>query len=183
MLSRLEREALSRMPAEARDEDLRYERGADVRYVGQSWDIRVPIPTGRVRRRRPPGACGRISTSLHEQAHGYAVSEAPAETVHLAVSVSAPGPGRALDGSGAAPADSVAGGRSAARALPAGRRPAHVDAETGVVDVPVFHLGDLRGGDVLDGPALIDGDDSTTFVARGFTCRVGPFRVLHLVAL
>ena len=192
MLSRLEREALSRMPAEARDEDLRYERGADVRYVGQSWDIRVPIPAGRF----DEAAARRLRTDfdvLHEQAHGYAVSEAPAETVHLAVSVSALGPGRALDDPRAAPAgwqasersaaESVAGGWSAARALPAGRRPAHVDAETGIVNVPVFHLGDLREGDVLDGPALIDGEDSTTFVARGFTCRVGPFRVLHLVAL
>ena len=47
MLGRLEAEALSRLPAEARNGDLRYERGADVRYVGQSWDIRVPIPSGR----------------------------------------------------------------------------------------------------------------------------------------
>ncbi len=66
--------------------------------------------------------------------------------------------------------------------VPAGHRPAYVDAATGIADVAVFHVADLREGDILVGPALIDAEDSTTFVARGFTCRVGPYRVLHLVA-
>lgn len=50
------------------------------------------------------------------------------------------------------------------------------------MEVPVYRFNGLREGDTLAGPALIDGDDSTTFVAGPFDCRVGPHRVLHLVA-
>jgi N-methylhydantoinase A len=178
-LERLEREAVSRLPPEVRDGDLRRERGADVRYVGQSWELRVPIGPGPF-----DDAAGRRLRAdfdaLHTRTYGYAAPGAPVETVHLAVSVSAPRPGGSLDRP--APATGPGPGAASVMAEPAGRRRAHVGDERGMTDVPVFHLADLREGERLAGPALIDGDDSTTFVAGGFSCRVGPYRVLHLVA-
>lgn len=178
-LQRLEGEAIARLPPEARNGDLRRERGADLRYVGQSWDLRVPIAYGRF----DDAAARQLRAdfdALHQRAYGYAATGAPVETVHLAISVSAPRPGRPDDGSrtgaGAGPAGTVV------TAAPGGRRLAYVDDEVGMVDVPVFGMADLREGLGLVGPALIDGADSTTFVARGFDCRVGPYRVLHLVA-
>jgi N-methylhydantoinase A/oxoprolinase/acetone carboxylase beta subunit len=63
---------------------------------------------------------------------------------------------------------------------PAHHRLAYVGAPAGLVDVPVHAWEDLRPGGELAGPALFDGPDSTAYIAPGFTCRVGPMRVLHL---
>ncbi len=178
-LDRLEAEAIERLPPEARNGELLRDRGADVRYVGQSWDLRVPVAAGPF----DAAAAARLRADfdvLHQRAYGYAAAAAPVETVHLAVSVSAPPP----EHSGLRPtADPQARPDDAAKAAaPDSWRQAYVDAEVGLADVPVHVLATLRPGDALAGPALIDGADSTTFVARGFDCRVGPHRVLHLVA-
>jgi len=176
-LARLEAEAISRLPPEARDGELRRERGADVRYVGQSWDVRVPIAAGPL----DAGAVARLRAdfdAMHERAYGYAAVDAPVETVHLAVSISAPRPMWTDDRAGSA----VGAAEVDREAVPPAHRLAYVDREVGLADIPVYDLARLLQGDRLAGPALIDGADSTTFVARGFECRVGPSRVLHLVA-
>jgi N-methylhydantoinase A len=176
-LRRLEAEAIGRLPPIARDGELQRDRAADIRYVGQSWDLRVPIGAGPW----GGGAPGRARLrddfdAVHERTYGYATRTAPVETVHLAISVSTP---RAA-GRTAASHDAPVAHREVAPVT--GSRRAYVDAATGLADVPVQILSGLRPGDVLAGPTLIDGPDSTTFVAPGFTCRVGSDRVLHLVA-
>ncbi len=205
-LDRIEAEAIARLPPEARGGDLRRDRAADIRYVGQSWDLRVAIPGGVF----DAAAAARLRADFdaaHERTHGYAAPTALVEMVHLAISVAAPRPGiadravadravadravadravadRAVAAPvGAAPVGAAAGGDEGQRtARPSGSRPAFVDDGILLVEVPVYRFNGLREGDTLAGPALIDGDDSTTFVAGPFDCRVGPHRVLHLVA-
>ena len=183
-LERLEREAVARLPPEVRNGDLRRDLGADVRYVGQSWDIRVPIRAGVVVDADTVVRLRSDFDALHERAYGYASPGAPVETVHLAVSVSAPasadgGVTDEHDGAGRPDAGSAPVDRTA---VPIGRRPAYVDGADGLIDVAVYDAAALQPGDRLAGPALVDGADSTTYVASGFACRVGPHRVLHLVA-
>jgi N-methylhydantoinase A len=174
-LRRIEVEAIDRLPPGVRDGELQYDRAVDARYVGQSWDLRVPVATGPF----DSVAAARLRDdfdALHERTYGYAARTAPVETVHVAITVSAPRAGGWAAAPGATP-------RSAREAVaPDGSRRAYVDDTTGLADVPVHVLAGLHPGDALAGPALIDGTDSTTFVARGFTCRVGPDHVLHLVA-
>ena len=83
------------------------------------------------------------------------------------------------DGAGRPDAGSAPVDRTA---VPIGRRPAYVDGADGLIDVAVYDAAALQPGDRLAGPALVDGADSTTYVASGFACRGGPHRVLHLVA-
>lgn len=172
-LGRLEREAIDRLPPQVRDGELRRDRGADVRYVGQSWDLRVPVAAGRF----DAAAAARLRDDfhvLHERTYGYASRDAPVETVHIAITVSAPRPVLAEA--------AEAGGAPATDARPAAHRSAFVDGEVGVASVPVHDWPELHLGGRLAGPALIDGPDSTAYIAPGFTCRVGPFGVLHVVA-
>ncbi len=167
----------------SRNGDLRRDRGADVRYVGQSWDIRVPIPAGRGRRRhgrpaavglrRAPRAGVRLRVARRPGRDG------PPRDERLGAGWRGwRGDGRArrADRPGSDPAS---GDRTAE---PVGHRPAYVDGADGLTDVPVYDAAALQPGDRLAGPALVDGADSTTYVASGFACRVGPHRVLHLVA-
>lgn len=163
------------MPPGAQDGKLGRDRAADMRYLGQSWDLRVPTAAGTF----DAAALARLREdfdALHERTYGYAARTAPVETVHLAISVSSPRADEWTTGSDDAPAGDPQA------VAPAGSRRAYIDEATGLADVPVHVLAALRPGDVLAGPALIDGADSTTFVAGGFTCRVGRDRVLHLLA-
>jgi N-methylhydantoinase A len=177
-LERLEREALIRLPEAARGDDLRRDRGADMRYVGQSWDLRVPIPAGPFDVEALANL-RRDFDSLHERAYGYAAREAPVETVHLAITLAAPRP-IAIHGPSAA-ADAAVASSALIAPSPVHHRDAYVGTEAGMTSVPVHQWADLRPGESFDGPALIDGPDTTAYVAPGFRCRVGPVRVLHLV--
>ena len=149
-LRRLEAEATDRLPPGARDGDLVRDRAIDLRYVGQSWDLRVPIAAGPF----DPAAAARLRDdfdALHERTYGYASRSAPVETVHLAISVSTPRAAGSERGPDDAP--SVARGAIA----PDHRRLAYVDAATGRIEVGVHVLARLRPGDIVPGPALIDG--------------------------
>lgn len=173
-LARLESEALARLPAAARGDGLRRDRSADLRYVGQSWDLRVPIAAGPFDA-DALAALRRDFDALHERTYGYAAREAPVETVHLAITVAAPRP-LAIGASAEADVSPAPAAPS-----PVHHRDAYVGADAGMTSVPVHRWADLRPGEVFDGPALIDGPDTTAYVAPGFRCRVGPLRVLHLV--
>jgi N-methylhydantoinase A len=170
-LAALEREGLERLPPDARAGDLRRERGADVRYVGQSWDLRVPIPAGPI----DAAALARLRVDfddLHARSYGYASPDAPVETVHVAITLSAPRPEQsAMTGEFA----------SSPRSHAPTKRPAYVGRGEALEPVSVYSWPDLRAGQEIAGPALIDGPDATAYVAPDFHCRVGPFRVLHLV--
>ena len=181
-LARLEADAMARLPESARGEDLRRERGADIRYVGQSWDLRVPVVAGPF----DAAALRRLRAdfdALHEQTYGYAAPEAPVETVHLAITLSGPRPyvGGTDGTDGTAAGAGADSGREHGGVEPVDRRAAYVGSASGLVDVPVHRWEELRRGDAFEGPALIDGADSTAYVAPGFGCRVGPMGVLHLV--
>jgi len=173
-LAALEADAIDRLPPSARDGELRRDRAGDMRYVGQSWDLRIPIPAGPV----DGAAVARLRRDFdaaHEQAYGYASQDAPIETVHLAISVSAPRP---LEGP---VPEAESPSRLGSPAETVGSRRAYVDPSTGWADVPVHALEALRAGDRIAGPALIDGADSTTFVSAAFDGTVQAGGLLHLV--
>ena len=145
-----------------------------MRYVGQSWDLRVPIRRRARSTPRPRRRLRRDFDALHERAYGYASPDAPVETVHLAITLSAPRLGRAPRTEDAA---TDRRRRPRRRAEPPRRlRRRRATARS----VPVHRWADLAPGQAFAGPALVDGPDATAYVAPGFTCRVGPMRVLHL---
>ena len=115
--------------------------------------------------------------ALHERTYGYASPEAPVETVHLAITLSAPARVAVESRDEDAPARPATGGAPE----PAGHRDAFVGTAERA-SVPVHHWAGLAPGQIFDGPALVDGPDTTAYVAPGFTCRVGPLRVLHITA-
>jgi N-methylhydantoinase A/oxoprolinase/acetone carboxylase beta subunit len=175
-LDRLETDAMSRLPESARGDDLRRERAADMRYIGQSWDLRVPIVAGPF----DAAALAQLRTdfdALHERTYGYASPDAPVETVHLAITLAGPRPLVAGSEVAAGAAEQGGDGTGAISS-----RQACVGTAPELVDVAVHRWERLVPGDAFDGPALIDGADSTAYVAPGFQGRVGPMGVLHLVS-
>jgi N-methylhydantoinase A len=65
----------------------------------------------------------------------------------------------------------VPAGRGAA--TPAARRPIHYRRQR--FEAAVYHRHDLRAGQHLDGPAIVEQEDTTTLVPAGFRATVDPF--------
>jgi len=144
----------------------RYLRSADLRYVGQAFEVRVPVPDGAV----DDALAEKVADSFHdahEQLYGYAFRgdpRQPVEWVNLRVT-------------GVGPID-----RPRLRELaPRDRGPDR--ARTGVrpvffddwVDTPVYWRPDLAPGDVVVGPAIVEEFGSTVPLHPGFTATVDRF--------
>ncbi len=143
------------------DGDQRFVRTADLRYFGQAFEVRVPVPDGDLDRCAADAVAGAFHDA-HRALYGYdfAGDEAQqVEWVNLRVT-------------GVGPID-----RPAPRSLPAGDgRP----AATGERDVHfgrperalIYDRAALRAGDQLTGPAVIEEFGSTIPVHPGFRATV-----------
>ncbi|HWC04309.1 MAG TPA: hydantoinase/oxoprolinase family protein, partial [Methylomirabilota bacterium] len=67
----------------------------------------------------------------------------------------------------------LAGPVGAGPAPPAGRRPIHYRKRR--YDAAVYHRRDLRAGQHLDGPAIVEQEDTTTLVPAGLRASVDPY--------
>jgi N-methylhydantoinase A len=139
----------------------RFERSAEMRYVGQSFELRASLPEGPL---ASLDAMLEAFYEAYEQTYGYADREAPVEIVDLRVQVVGRTPKPRLqrtDGGGQA--------RSAAHAAPATRRISWANHEH---EARIYDRTALRPGDLVRGPVVIEQDDTTTVVPPGFHVRV-----------
>jgi N-methylhydantoinase A len=143
-----------------------YQRTADLRYVGQAFEVRGPAPDSQVDETFAAVVADAFHDA-HEQLYGYSFrgdARQPVEWVNLRVSgvgpIARPTLRRRPVGDG-----------DASRAQTAVRR-VFFDAADGWVDTPVFWRPDLAPGDVLTGPAIIEEFGSTVPLHPGFVARI-----------
>jgi N-methylhydantoinase A len=164
----LEREAtetLERNGIEA--SRIRLVREADVRYVGQSMEVRVPAPAGPVDRQFVEALIGAFhATHLRTFGYNYA-GEQKVEIVNLCVS------GFGLIERPQLPKLQVNAGL---KPQPAGRRPVFFGGA--FHDTPIFNRSTLPPDFRLEGPAVIEEFGSTTVVFPGQRLVVDPHGVL-----
>jgi len=152
------------------------ERVADMRYAGQSFELRVPLDAGvlpafgrQERADRELLSETRLDELIdafhrrHEQLNGYASEDNPVEIVTLRLAAIVAQPGLAPD------AGVVDTGRSLASPV---RHQAVWFSDCGYVETPVFNRLDLQIGQSADGPAVIAQMDATTLVPPGFNFTV-----------
>jgi len=149
-------------------EKVRLERSADMRYVGQGFSINVPDPdshsvaghallTGRFHQR-------------HQALFRHSDTEAPVEITTLRLT--------------------IVGETPKPRTIPleannhgAQRRPARqLYSEGEFRACPVYHRGDLRPGDRISGPCVVEQYDTTTFVTPRFVATCDDYGNLVLEA-
>ncbi|SNR61013.1 hydantoinase/oxoprolinase family protein [Blastococcus mobilis] len=168
----LEAQAQSALDGEGfgRDEQ-RMQRTADLRYVGQAFEVRVPVPDGDLDR----AAAEEVAQAFHaahRQLYGYDFAEDPRQAVEwVNLRVSGIGPIRRPDLVELPPAD---GGTD--RAVTGSRRVFFDDW----VDTPTYNRPDLAPGDVVTGPAIIEEFGSTVPVHPGFAATVDAYGNLLL---
>jgi N-methylhydantoinase A len=147
-------------------------RAADMRYVGQEHPVTVALPPD-VFKRRSREALKRRFDEEHLQRYGTNAPEEPAEIVSLRATVS--GAMRKP------PLERIArGGRTPPASARRGKRSAYF-AELGKAALtPTYAREELRAGNRIDGPALVEEHASTTVVLPGDRLRVDGFGNLDI---
>jgi N-methylhydantoinase A len=135
-------------------------RSIDMRYVGQNWELTVPMPGGELAQADFERAA-RTFEEEHERFYGYSI---PGEELEmLTFNVAAVGTRHTIDlpriGSGP-PAEPIA------------RRPVIFDAAEGAVETAIFRREDFAAGAEIRGPAIVGQVDATTLVPPGAVARV-----------
>jgi N-methylhydantoinase A len=144
----------------------RYLRSADLRYVGQAFEVRVPVPDGAVDAVLTEKVAGSFHDA-HQQLYGYAFRGDPRQPVEwVNLRVTGVGP---IDRPRLRELEQRDGGPDRART---GVRPVFFDEW---VDTPVYWRPDLGPGDEIAGPAVVEEFGSTVPLHPGFTATVDRF--------
>jgi N-methylhydantoinase A len=140
-------------------EFVRVSRVAELRYVGQSYELSVPVPEGPITRSTVE-ECSRRFHEAHRRIYGQSDPDGAVEMISLRVQHSAAMPGpegmRAATGDGTPPTE----------------RPVYFEELGGRVPTPVWSRAALQPGQRLRGPAIVEQPDTTTVVYPGQAAQV-----------
>ncbi len=140
----------------ARPQDITMSRMAEMRHVGQGFEISVPIPNGELGDDSVP-AMRDAFFDVYRQLFERTVAEMPIEAMSWRLAASAPVPNIALNFGG----QPIGTGESLK-----GRRDVYFP-ETGFAPCDVYDRYALRPGDTFEGPAVVEERESTTVVGPG----------------
>jgi N-methylhydantoinase A len=151
----------------ARSAEIRLVRSADARYVGQGYELNIPLPSGPL----DTAALGRLRASFDEiyaARYGYANPQAPVEFVTWKLSAVAGTPRVAL---AKQPPRSGEGTRK-------GVRRAYFPEVPGYLECPIYDRYALPAGITLTGPAIVEERESTTVLPPGVEAVVDEYASL-----
>jgi len=135
---------------------------ADLRYVGQAFQIEVPIEPAWL----DESGTERLRAAFHdrhERLYAHADRGADVELIDLRATITGATPKPELK--------AVPAGQGPAQ--PAGRRAIHYRKQR--YQAAVYHRRDLLAGQHLDEPAIVEQEDTTTLVPAGFRASVDAF--------
>ena len=167
----MEAEALDQMEREGLPPDgVNLVRLADVRYLGQGFELEVPVTGGTLDAGRMAELVERFHQA-HKRRYGYANSDNPVEIVNLRLTALAE-----------LPQPRLAAGQLNGATNPPGaqKEQRHVYFNKRFVPTAIYDRSRLNPGDVVEGPAVIEQLDSTTVVWPAQQARVDPYRNLIL---
>ena len=141
---------------------------AELRYVGQAYELRVELPALRLDAAALHETAERFHAE-HRRRYAYELRSRAIEMVSLKVVVVG-----VVD----KPAATVLGEADGALA-PKGRRRVHFRS-IGAVETPVYERADIRLGHAVVGPAVIEQKDSTTLLPQGWRLAPEPHGCLLL---
>ncbi len=142
----------------------------DLRYVGQTTEIPVPVQGGAELVRDGFRSVTARFHRLHERLYSYSVPEEPVELVNLRL--------HAVGRVGTLPLPVTES--TEAGAGPVGERAALMPGDAAMRSVPVYQRARLVPDVVITGPALVEEASSTTVVLEGMTAGVDSFGNLIL---
>ena len=146
-------------------ENIAFTRSLDMRYIGQSWELRVDCPAGRELQRGDEALLNAAFFKVHERAYGYAATSEPTEVVSLRFTAT----GRIrrprlreLERAGES-------GPGAIQDAIKGEREVYFAETGGKVPARVYDRYRLRWGNRIAGPAIVEEIDSTVVIHPGYS--------------
>ncbi|MHA1214974.1 MAG: hydantoinase/oxoprolinase family protein [Candidatus Hodarchaeales archaeon] len=136
--------------------DVLISRTLDVRLIGQSYELTVPY-YGKL------GAVAHYFDRVHEQTYGYSSPDTKKEIVNIRVAAMVPLPKfnlTSLEKGSQEPNDEAFVGER------------EIFHRGGWTKAQVFKRTELKWNNIIKGPAIIEQDDSTTFIDRNWSARV-----------
>jgi len=153
--------------------DRRFERSADLRYFGQAFEVRVPIPDGPVDATFAETVADTFHTE-HRKLYGYDFRGDDTQQVEwVNLRVTGIGPIRKPE------VHQIDPGRGVEHAI-TGRRQVYFDTWH---DTPIIDRTLLGAGDRIEGPAVLEEFSATVPLHPGFTARVDDFGNLIITRL
>jgi N-methylhydantoinase A len=146
-------------------EEERIAKGADVRYLGQSFEIPVDLSHVDLGRADAARLIAEAFYKGYSAIYGQADTAAPIEIINLrvtAIGITAKPP--------MAPISQAELQGAERKAKPASRRNIYFDGKT--LDTAVYDRKALTWGHEFEGPAIIDQYDTTVFIPEGFKAKV-----------
>jgi N-methylhydantoinase A len=141
-------------------------RVVDARYLGEAHEVKVPVDAGRL----DDDALERLVErfhDVHETTYGYAYrGQQPVELVNLRV--------QAVGEVHRPTLSALVNGRPPGPLEPAGERQVYFEGEE-LVRCPIYRRDDLRAGDAVSGPAIVEEFGSTTVVFAAWDARVDAY--------
>jgi N-methylhydantoinase A len=141
---------------------------ADMRYLGQRYEVNVPLPGGKLG--------SELIDRLHDdfyaayrQHYGREIKEVPVETVSWRLTVSGPLPQLAVAWPGKDAANQIS---------KKGQRPVLFAGLDAPIDCPVYERSLLAAGTTLAGPAIVEDIESTSVIPPGARLRVDDLKML-----
>jgi N-methylhydantoinase A/oxoprolinase/acetone carboxylase beta subunit len=144
-------------------------RAVDARYVGQGYELTVPVPPGPL----DAAALARVRAAfdaIYAARYGYAQPAEPVEAVTWKLSAIGGAPRVTLAKAATSP---VAGGLK-------GRRRAYFPETGGWVDCPIYDRYKLAAGMQIAGPAIVEERESTSVLPPGAVATVDEYANLSV---
>jgi N-methylhydantoinase A len=150
----------------AREDQIRFARSADLRYVGQFNEVEVPCPDGPV----TPVLLDALAAAFHdrhEQTFAFSMQNRPIEVVYLRV--------RALAATAPVHLREISAGAEQADGARKADRRCYFGRAAGWRMTPIYEGAALTSGNRIAGPALIEETSSTILVPDGAHAQVDQF--------
>ena len=142
-----------------------------MRYLGQSYELSVPIPEEEITCEALSDIEERFHT-LHETRYGYSAPEEIIQNVNIRVSAIGIIPPLKLKAE-------LEEGESPDKALK-GVRDIHLPGSSGFISSAIYDRYRLKPGNVLTGPAIIEQIDSTTLIRPEQKAKIDCYRQIVL---
>lgn len=137
------------------DADISIQYALDIRYQGQGYDLKVPLSEADIKEPNTQTIREKFN-QLHKRLYGHAAHDGDAEIVNYRIeSIGKLSPVKAI---------STEGEPQNIPATPSGRRNTYFAAAGGSVECNIYQRADLVFGNNIEGPAIIEQEDSTTVI-------------------
>ena len=152
----LRQQGIARLERDGIPSNMRFfEYWLEMRYVGQHWDIPVPVNMGNGNKPQLEDIVQEFH-KRHELVHGYKLEEREVEIANVRLMAIGRSPKLNLK-------TKRIEGKDPSAALKDGRK-AYFGMETGFIDVPVYDGSNLRSGNEFAGPAIVEKPSTTIII-------------------